>query len=198
VNSSTLIQALITIGVALVSATLGGIGVELLRYRQNKDKERQQNVIETSTSFAEVEKARINDEQLRRKEIDDAAREIREFLKTQVHDLSEAIDKIEEGRASEREKWNQMLGELSTRNLQFEMTHRRDLARIAELEEEFQKIDIECRDLRRRLSTCETNAVILNAKLELYQKERDRLAFKSTDKPEDESGIGGLEGPKQS
>lgn len=160
-------QAIVTIGVALI-ATVGGILVERVRARRDREKE-------INSAVATIEQARLADGAEKRKELDDTARDIRDFLRKQVAELNEAIDRIELARAGEREKWHQMLGEMSTKNLELELQHRRDMARIEEMLEEAKVIDDEVRTLRTRIMTCESEATVMSARLDQCRRECEQL-----------------------
>ena len=95
-----------------------------------------------------------------------------------------SIDRIEVARAGEREKWHQMLGTLSTKNLELELQHRRDLARIEEILEEAKVIDDEIRTLRVLIATYRSDAVVMTARLEAFERER----LQKTKKGELENG----------
>jgi chromosome segregation ATPase len=156
--------------VALIGA-VGGVAVERARSKRETQKE-------INASVAQVEQARLTDEALKRKEIDEAARDIRDFLRNQVAELSGSIDKIEIARAGEREKWHQMLGALSTKNLDLELQHKREAARIIELEEEAAAIDAQVRMLKTQISRLQTDAVIMSARLDACQRECEDLRSK--------------------
>lgn len=160
-------QSIGAIIVALIGA-VGGIVAERLRSKSERRKE-------LSTAHASIEQAKLADDALKRKEIDEAARDIREFLRKQVAELNEAIDRIEVTRADEREKWHQMLGTLSTKNLELELQHRRDVARIDEMLEEAKLVDDEIKTLKTRIAVANTEAIKLQARLDQCQIECRRL-----------------------
>ncbi len=160
-------QIAVTIAVALIGAT-GGILVERIRRRHEREKE-------TSTGVTALRQAQIGDEALKRKEIDEAARDIREFLRKQVYELSEAIDKVELSQVGEREKWHQMLATLSTKNLELELQHLKDVARIDQMLEEAGVIDDAMKVLRVRVVTCQEEVIVTKAHLDQCKLEYDRL-----------------------
>lgn len=160
-------QAIVTVLVAFISA-IGTLAVE-------KARQRRKETDETNKSRFQLEQARITDEVARRQEISEAAREIRDFLQRRVDELDHSLTNIEVQRAAEREKWNQMLGQLSVKNLELELQSRRDKARVHELEEDANHIDDEIKILRTRIMTLEGEAVILTARLKQEQLERTRL-----------------------
>src|SRR5262249_28897941 len=95
----------------VLAAVVGGVsGIALERTRQKREREKDQG----SSSFA-LQQAQIADDAARRAEIADAERRIREFLQAQVTELHQEVTSIEDRTAVEREKWNQMLGTLSTK-----------------------------------------------------------------------------------
>lgn len=160
-------QAVITIAVALIG---GASGILVERQRQKREAQK-----ETTASFTVLKQAQLQDDASKRKEIEDAAREIREFLKGEVKELNIAVDRMEVARAGEREKWHQMLGELSTKNLELELQHRKDMARIHELEEEAAVIDDEMKCLKVAVATAASEALILTARLDACKLECDRI-----------------------
>ncbi len=146
----------------------GGVLVERLRSKYDREKEKR-------AAALLVETTRLSDDTAKRKELEDAARDIREFLHREVKDLNLALDKIELSRAEERERWHQMLGGLTTKNLELEIQHRRDHARIEEMIEEASAIDDELKTLRTRVATSQVDATVMAARLEQSKLEIDRL-----------------------
>lgn len=163
-------QAIVTVLVALIGA-MGGMAVE--RSRQRREREKEQD-----SGAASIEEARIKNEGERRKELDEVGQQIREYLQRQVKELSDQLGRFENVRATEREKWNEMLAQLSVKNLEFELQRKRDVAHIAELEEEAQQVDDVIKTLRVRINTLEADGMILAANLDQQTLERHRLERK--------------------
>lgn len=163
-------QIIVTILVALISAG-ATLGVERARVKREANKE-------ISGATATVETARIADEASKRKEVDEAARDIRDFLRNQVAELGKAIDEIETSRAAERERWHQMLGDLSTQKLELELQHKRDKALMDQMLEEAKAIDAEIRTLRTRVAQYQVDATIMSARLDACQLECERLRLR--------------------
>lgn len=161
---------MVTVLVAIITGT---VTLFAERYRQRREQEK-----ETASSSLLYKQAELSDEAAKRKEIDIAASEIRDFLRNRVAELDKAIDAIETTRTGEREKWHQMLGELSVKNLDLELQHRKDTARIMELEEEAAAIDDEVKVLRARIATATSDAIVMSAKLDQCKLECDRLRGK--------------------
>lgn len=170
----TLEQGIITLVVALISAA-GGIRLERIRDRREREKLAAERADKLDASTTDFEKVRLETEIKERQLVQDASREIRDFLRGQVAELNDSIDKIEVARAGEREKWHQMLAQLSTNNLELELQHRRNMARIQELEEEAKAIDNHVRELRTRIVTLEGNAIVMAANLDRCERENRRL-----------------------
>jgi len=157
---------------AVIAALIGVVGGMLTeRARQRREREKELN-----SSNTQIETRRIELEAQRRKEVDEAARDIREFLSKQVNELNVAIDQIEVARSAEREKWHQIMVQLSTKNLELELQHRRDMAALQECLEESQLVDNELKEVKTRLATCQSEGLLLKAKLEQSQLECKRLA----------------------
>ena len=163
-------QAIVTILVALIGA-IGGMGVERARSKRDREKE-------INSAIATIEQARLVDAAEKRRELDGAAHDIREFLRNQVAELNKAIDNIEGARIEEREKWHQMLGALSTKNLDLELQHRRDMARVEEMMEEAKIIDDQVKTLRGRIVICQNEAIVMSAHLDRCRLECERLRKK--------------------
>ena len=170
----TLEQAIVTVVVALIGAA-GGILAERARHKRERERE-------LSTSTTAIETKRLELEAQKRIEVDNAARDIRDFLAKQVAELNTAIDRIEVTRADEREKWHQMIValstknlELSTKNLELELQHRRDEARIQEVMEESQQVEDELKTVKTRLLECTQQGIILKAHLDQCQRDYEAL-----------------------
>ncbi len=164
---SPLEQAIVTIIAAIIS-TAGGIAIDRARRRREDEKER-------DIGIAGIEEARIKDEGDRRKEVEQASQDIRSFLRGQVKELKDALTRIEDLRGAEREKWQQLVQQLSIKNLEFELQRKRDLARIAELEEEASQVDDLFKTLRARIAGLESAGIVLTAQLDQEVLERKRL-----------------------
>jgi DNA-nicking Smr family endonuclease len=159
-------QSAVTILVAIIAA-FGGVAVERARQKREREKE-------TGQSALELERARILDESARRKEIDDAARDLRDFLKQQCDELNQSLTNIESSRATEREKWNAMLGELSTKNLELELQAKRDKIEMSSLREDAEFVDDQIKVHRARISNLEVELATAMARLDACQRENIR------------------------
>jgi gas vesicle protein len=92
--------------VALIAAIAAVYG-ERYRAKQARLKEAKEQHEKSSAASVELTRVQINDEAIKRKELEDAARDIRDYLTAQLKELNEAIDIIEQERKEERAEYTQ-------------------------------------------------------------------------------------------
>lgn len=94
-------QAVTTVIIALVAAATGAWLKDWNNRRDQERARREKQGDKTTLDLTQLESKRIDDEAARRREVDEAAREIRDFLKQQLLEVNASLDELEHERKQE-------------------------------------------------------------------------------------------------